>query len=131
MTQHHIHLAFDDFPALPEAERERLLAPLAAHPPEGLTYTADYGMPVLSGVREADSKFAAIASVATEVKARYGLAFNDAGIEKPDEWVGDEHGQQVTAHLVLAAVHRAKHCGVPPEELVELMRAMQEQGETE
>ncbi|NGO70881.1 hypothetical protein [Streptomyces boncukensis] len=126
MPEHSVTLVFDNFPALPEEELERLLAPLAENPPEGCTYELRYGDHMVTGIREADSRFAAVAEVAAEVKSRCGLAFNGAGIEKPDEWLGEDHGQQVSAHLVLAAVHRAKHCGVSPEELVRLIQAVRE-----
>ncbi|MDX6352761.1 MAG: hypothetical protein QOF84_7551 [Streptomyces sp.] len=30
-----------------------------------------------------------------------------AGVEKPDEWLGEDWNQQIVAHLLLMAAHRA------------------------
>ncbi|UGY92375.1 hypothetical protein [Streptomyces gobiensis] len=125
MPKQRVTLAYDNFPSIPDEELAERFAPLAADPPHGLTYEVRYGVPVLTGWVEAESKFAAIAEVAAQVKARYGIVFNDGGIEKPDEWLGDEHAQQVTAHLVLSAIHRAKHCGVSTGDLMRLITALE------
>ncbi|WP_156725351.1 hypothetical protein [Streptomyces apocyni] len=126
MTPYRVTLVYDDFPALPEGELDRLVAALAADPPAGFSCKQRYGAPVLTGLREAESQFAAIAEVAAEVKERHGLAFNSAGVEKPDEWLSDEYDQETAAHLVLAAVHRAKHCGVDPADLTRLIAALRD-----
>ncbi|MFI0235755.1 hypothetical protein [Streptomyces sp. NPDC016845] len=68
--------------------------------------------------------------LACNLRARTGL-----GIEKPDEWTGDDrdgHRGQVPAHLLLRAAHRARVSDRGVDDMAALVRAaMPTQGKGE
>ncbi|MEU4208596.1 hypothetical protein AB0F13_01105 [Streptomyces sp. NPDC026206] len=121
MTPHHVTLVHDNWPA----KTPDYYASLAAAPPVGFEFSyKTWGYyPGISGSREAPTRFHAIASVVAEVAAAHGVLLNDAGVEKPQEWMGDEHNQQTIAHLLLMAVHRAAYCGLTVDDLTEFLRS--------
>ncbi|MGK5548778.1 hypothetical protein ACSNOH_29200 [Streptomyces sp. URMC 127] len=120
MTLHDVALLHDNWPR----KKAEYFAGLAADPPAGFTYSdKTWGYyPGVTGRREALTQFHAIASVVAEVAAKHGVLLNDAGVEKPGEWLGDEWNQRITAHLLLAAVHRAAYCGLALDDLVDFLR---------
>ncbi|MER5785588.1 hypothetical protein ABT104_28330 [Streptomyces mobaraensis] len=123
MTTHEVTLLHDNWPQ----KKADHFASLAADPPAGFSYsdrTWDR-YPGVTGTREAPTLFQAIAEVAAEVADRHGVLLNDAGIEKPGEWIDEETNQQTVAHLLLAAVHRAAYCGLTVDDLVGLLRSVE------
>jgi hypothetical protein len=109
----------------PEKKPE-YLAPLAADPPDGFEFsyeTWDH-YPGITGRRESMTRFHAIASVVAEVAEKSGILLNDAGVEKPDEWLRGDANHQTVAHLLLMAVHRAAYCGLTVEDLTDFLRSI-------
>ncbi|WP_432096059.1 hypothetical protein [Streptomyces sp. bgisy100] len=100
-------------------------APLRDDPPHGFTYSDQTWecYPGITGRRAARSQFHAIAEVAAEA-ARSGVLLNDAGVEKTGEWLGHDENQQVVAHLLLMAAHRAAYCGLDVQDLTDLLHAV-------
>ncbi|MEV5377321.1 hypothetical protein AB0L26_15285 [Streptomyces nondiastaticus] len=121
MSLHDVTLLHDNWPE----KKPEYFAGLAADPPAGFTYSdKTWGYyPGVTGRREAPTQFHAIASVVAEVAGKHGVLLNDAGVEKPGEWLGDEWNQTITAHLLLAAVHRAAYCGLALDDLVDFLRS--------
>ncbi|MFD8998406.1 hypothetical protein [Streptomyces abikoensis] len=121
MTTHHVTLVHDNWPK----KSADYFASLAADPPSGFEFsykTWDY-YPGVTGSREAPSLFHAIADTVAEVAEKHGVLLNDAGIEKPQEWIDHEHNQQTVAHLLLMAVHRAAYCGLTVDDLTGFLRS--------
>jgi hypothetical protein len=119
MTAYEVTLIHTDWPE----KRRDYFASLEADPPDGFEFS--YGTwgsyPGITGSREAETRFHAIASIVAEVAARTGVLLNDAGVEKPDEWLGEDWNQQVIAHLLLMAAHRAAYCGLTVHDLTEFL----------
>ena len=101
-------------------------ARLRACPPAGCT-PVDWGCFALECERPGATLLHAVASTVAEIRREYGLVMNSLGIEKPDEWLGDDregHGAQVVAQLVLGAVERARALGYRRVDLVRLLDAV-------
>ncbi|MEU7104182.1 hypothetical protein ABZ951_03850 [Streptomyces sp. NPDC046215] len=121
MKTHDVTLVHDNWPE----KQPDYFASLAADPPAGFTfsYTTWGEYPGVTGSREAPTRFHAIASVVAEVAGKHGVLLNDAGVEKPQEWLNGEWNEQITAHLLLMAVHRAAHIGLTVDDLTEFVRS--------
>ncbi|MFI9721616.1 hypothetical protein ACIHFE_18495 [Streptomyces sp. NPDC052396] len=123
MTEYTVELIHDKWP-----KREpSYFASLAADPPDGFEFsfrTWDH-YPGITGTREAPTVFHAIAEVAGEVARKHGVLLNDTGVEKVHEWIHGEWNQQITAHLLLMAAHRATYCGLGLDDLIGLLRSLE------
>ncbi|MBB5119672.1 hypothetical protein [Streptomyces eurocidicus] len=121
MAEHTVTLIHDNWPAKDAAH----FASLAADPPAGFTFSCKTWelYKGITGTREAPTLFHAIADVVAEVARTHGVLLNDAGIEKPREWVDEESNQQTVAHLLLMAAHRAAYCGLTISDLTDFLRA--------
>ncbi|MGW0087222.1 hypothetical protein [Streptomyces sp. NPDC003393] len=100
-------------------------AALRAHPPDGCV-AADRGGFALECERPGKSLLDAVAGTIAEVRREHGLVMNSLGIEKPEEWLGDDrngHPARVVAHLLLTAAHRASLLGYGRKDLVRLLDA--------
>ncbi|MEU6534761.1 hypothetical protein [Streptomyces sp. NPDC047000] len=100
-------------------------AELRAHPPAGCT-PVDWGCFALECERPGATLLHAVAATVAEIRREHGLVMNSLGIEKPDEWLGDDrdgHGAQVVAQLVLGTVERARALGYRRVDLVRLLDA--------
>ncbi|MEU8472191.1 hypothetical protein AB0F30_30600 [Streptomyces sp. NPDC029006] len=106
----------------PEDER---YAELRARPPAGCV-PADWDCLVLECERPGTTLLNAVTMTVAEIKREYGLVMNSLGIEKPQEWLGNDtngHGARIVAHLLLAAAQRAALLGYGRKDLVRLLDA--------
>lgn len=100
-------------------------ASLRENPPVGCT-PADWGFFALECERPGATLLDAVADAVAEIRREHGLVMNSLGIEKPDEWFGDGrdgHKGKIVAHLLLAAVYRARLIGYGREDLLRLLDA--------
>ncbi|WP_030856084.1 hypothetical protein [Streptomyces sp. NRRL S-37] len=100
-------------------------AGLRARPPEGCA-PVDWGCFALECERPGKTLLDAVAGTVAEVRREHGLVMNSLGVEKPDEWYGadrDGHAGVIAAHLMLAAIHRARVLGYGRKDLVRLLDA--------
>jgi hypothetical protein len=68
----------------------------------------------------------AVSDTVAEVRRDHGLVMSGLGIEKPDEWLGDDkngYGAEILAHLLLMAAHRAGRLGYGRGDLMRLLDA--------
>lgn len=100
-------------------------ARLRANPPSGCV-PEDWGYFALRCERPGATLLDAVADTVAEIRREYGLTMNSLGIEKPDEWLGNDkngYGAQIVGHLLLKAVHRARLLGYGREDLVRFLDA--------
>ncbi|MEU6809801.1 hypothetical protein ABZ920_12525 [Streptomyces sp. NPDC046831] len=120
---HRFTLVHDDSDT--EGCRDERYAALRARPPEGCV-PADRGCFALECERPGRTLLDAVAGTVAEIRREHGLVMNGLGVEKPDEWLGDDGGgraAQTVAHLVLSAAHRAALLGHRRKDLVRLLDA--------
>jgi hypothetical protein len=120
---HRFSLAHEDFTDGGFADDR--YAALRARPPAGCR-PVDWGCFALECERPGRTLLDAVTGTVAEIRREHGLVMNGMGIEKPDEWLGDDkngHGAEVVGHLLLAAVHRATALGYGRRDLVRLLDA--------
>ncbi|MFF0461903.1 hypothetical protein [Streptomyces mexicanus] len=120
---HRFCLMDDSFGA--EGFQDARYADLRARPPEGCV-PVDMGGFALECERPGKSLLDAVASTVAQVRREHGLVMNSLGIEKPQEWLGNDrngYAAQIVAHLVLMAAHRAALLGYGRKDLVRLLDA--------
>lgn len=67
-----------------------------------------------------------MADTVAEIRREHGVVMNSLGVEKPGEWSGegrDGYQGEIVAHLLLAAVYRARLVGCGRRPLVRLLDA--------
>ncbi|MFJ8198217.1 hypothetical protein [Streptomyces sp. NPDC096152] len=100
-------------------------AALRAHPPAGCV-PADWGCFALECERPGKTLLDAVTGTVAEIRRDHGLVMNGMGIEKPQEWLGDDkngYGAEILGHLLLMAAHRASLLGYGRKEVVRLLDA--------
>ncbi|MGW3355015.1 hypothetical protein ACWDFL_06295 [Streptomyces bungoensis] len=120
---HRFFLAHDEFAGA--GFKDERYAGLRAHPPEGCE-PVDWGCFALKCERPGKTLLDAVASTVAEIRREHGLVMNDMGIEKPQEWLGDDkngYAGQIVGHLLLMAAHRASLLGYGRKDLVRLLDA--------
>jgi hypothetical protein len=120
---HRFSLVHEDF-AEAGFEDERYAA-VRANPPQGCE-PADWGCFALECQRPGKTLLDAVTSTVAEIRREHGLVMNGMGIDKPQEWLGDDkngHGAHIVGHLLLMAVHRASLLGYRRKDLVRLLDA--------
>ncbi|SEQ15334.1 hypothetical protein SAMN04487983_1003192 [Streptomyces sp. yr375] len=98
---------------------------LRTRPPNGCE-PVDWGCFALKCERPGASLLGAVSDTVAEIRREHGLVMNSLGVEKPDEWFGDDrngYGAQIVAHLMLTAAHRAARLGYGRKDLVRLLDA--------
>ncbi|CAM5673952.1 hypothetical protein SHIRM173S_12233 [Streptomyces hirsutus] len=68
----------------------------------------------------------AVAGTVARVRREHRLVMNSLGVEKPQEWLGDDrngYAAQIAAHLLVTGVHRARLLGYGRKDLVRLLDA--------
>ncbi|MFF1547841.1 hypothetical protein [Streptomyces sp. NPDC058291] len=99
---------------------------LRSHPPSGCE-PVDRGCFALLCERPGPTLLGAVSDTVAEIRRAHGLVMNGLGIEKPDEWCGDDRedgqGARLVAHLLLTAAHRAALLGYGRKDLVRLVDA--------
>lgn len=101
---------------------------IKADPPQGCS--PEYFMPWfgLSCAREADSKWDAVVDLIAEIRSRFGMVFNDLGVDKMTEWYGvedpDGFGPELVAHLLAMASERAGLLGLRTDDLIRFLRVV-------
>jgi hypothetical protein len=98
---------------------------LRTRPPTGCE-PADWGCFALECERPGASLLSAVSDTVAEIRRDHGLVMNSLGVEKPDEWFGEDrngYGAQVVAHLMLMSAHRAALLGYGRKDLVRLLDA--------
>ncbi|MEU6082313.1 hypothetical protein [Streptomyces sp. NPDC047108] len=58
-----------------------------------------------------------------DVAGESGVLLDDAGVEEPGEWIDVDWNQQIVAHLLLMAAHRAAYCGLSVRDLTDFLSA--------
>ena len=105
---------------------------LAADPPDGCVFEAslwgEFGG--IRCLREAPTRFEAIADVAGEVVRKHGIRSNDLGIEKLYEWAGDPEesntwGRDIAAQLLLMGLDRFHLLGYSTGDAIDFLRRVQ------
>ncbi|MFJ4691118.1 hypothetical protein [Streptomyces sp. NPDC088766] len=120
---HRFSLVHEEFEAAGFADER--YADLRARPPQGCV-PADRGCFTLECERPGRTLLDAVAGTVAEIRRAHGLVMNSLGVEKPQEWLGDDrdgHPGTIVAHLVLTAVHRARLLGYGRRDLVRLVDA--------
>ena len=120
---HRFSLAHEEFEAAGFADEQ--YAGLRARPPEGCV-PVDRGCLALECERPGRTLLDAVAGTVAEIRREYGLVMNSLGVEKPQEWLGDDpdgHPGQTVAQLMLMAAHRARLLGYGRRDLVRLIDA--------
>lgn len=100
-------------------------AALRASPPAGCV-SADWGCFALECERPGRTLLDAVTGTVAEIRHEHGLVMNGMGIEKPQEWLGDDkdgYGAEIAGHLLLMAAHRATLLGYGRKDLVRLLDA--------
>lgn len=92
-------------------------------PPEGCV-PVDWGCFALECERPGKTLLDAVAGTVAEVRREHGLVLNSLGVEKPQEWLGDDRdgcAAVIAAHLLLMGTHRARLLGYGRKDLVRLL----------
>jgi hypothetical protein len=100
-------------------------AGLRSHPPEGCQ-PEDWGCFALTCERPKKTLLDAVTSTVAKIRREHGLVMNSMGIEKPQEWLGNDkngYAAQIGGHLLLLAAHRASLLGYRRKDLIRLLDA--------
>ncbi|MFF0108846.1 hypothetical protein [Streptomyces hirsutus] len=120
---HRFSLVHEEFDAAGFGDER--YAGLRERPPDGCL-PVDRGSFALECERPGRTLLDAVAGTVAQVRREHGLVMNSLGIEKPQEWLGDDRdgdAAQIAAHLLLAGVHRARLLGYGRKDLVRLLDA--------
>lgn len=100
-------------------------------PPTGCV-PVDWGCFALQCERAGSTLLDAVGDTVAEIRREHGLVMTSLGVEKPDEWFGNDrngYGAKILAHLLLMAAHRAALLGYDHDDLVRLLDAASGPGE--
>jgi hypothetical protein len=120
---HRFALVHEEFGAAGFADER--YADLRASPPAGCV-PADRSCFALECERPGKTLLDAVTGTVAEIRREHALVMNGMGIEKPQEWLGDDkdgYGAEIVGHLLLMAAHRATLLGYGRKDLVRLLAA--------
>ncbi|GAB2442930.1 hypothetical protein [Streptomyces incanus] len=120
---HRFSLVHEEFGAVGFGDER--YAGLRERPPDGCL-PVDRGHFALECERPGRTLLDAVAGTVAEVRREHGLVMNSLGVEKPQEWLGDDrdgYAAHIAAHLLLMGVHRARLLGYGRKDVVRLLDA--------